>query len=114
VVNQRVKGECIMDKVFEKILEIENRAKEVYAEAVQKKEQIEDRLHDDIKIRKAEITEMTDAKIRQLVLSGEKELQEGIERINRKLQEKLMQLDEQVSKCATKWEDIIFSNVIGD
>lgn len=103
-----------MEEVFEKIIQIENRAKEVYQEALQEKEHLKEGLQQEIEQRGTEIREMSEAKIRQLIASGKEEVDERLDHINRLIREKLEQLDSHAAANAEQWEEIVFSNVIGD
>lgn len=103
-----------MEHVFEKIIEIENRAKEIYGEAIQEKDRLKSELAQVIQVREKEIGEMAGGKIRQLTASGKKDVEEKLERINTRIQEKLSQLEAEALQNANKWEELIFSHVIGD
>ena len=103
-----------MEQIFEKVIEIEQRAKEVYEDAVEQTKQMKETLQRDIQERENEIKEMAAAKIRQLSVSGEKDVDERLERINRQVQEKLSQLEAVALENAKKWEDLVFSKIIGE
>lgn len=103
-----------MEQVFEKIIDIENRAKEVYADAIDQKNQMKEVLQQEILQRGNEIREMADSKIRQLTASGKKDVDDKLDRINHQIQDKLSQLEAEASKNAIEWEDLIFSRIIGD
>ncbi|MBP7176451.1 MAG: hypothetical protein KBA53_09630 [Thermoclostridium sp.] len=103
-----------MEYVFKKIIEIDNRAKEIYEEAVAEKEQMKNFLAQDISKRENEIREMKQGKIDQLTSSGQRGVDEKLEWINRQIQEKLLQLENEASTNAKKWEEFVFSRVIGD
>lgn len=103
-----------MEQIFEKVIEIEQRAKEVYEDAVKQTKQMKEELQREIHERENEIKEMAAAKIRQLEASGKKDVDDRLERINRQVQEKLLQLDAIALENAKKWEDVIFSRIIGE
>ncbi len=103
-----------MEYVFKKIIEIENRAKEIYQEAVAGKEQMKDALAQEIGNREDDIRKMRQGKIDQLSSSGQRGVDEKLALINLQIQEKLSQLESEASTNAIKWEETIFSRVIGD
>lgn len=102
-----------MDQVFERILEIENRAREVYEEATREKKRMEDNLLRLTKEREAEIREMADAKIKELALEGKKDVDGKIHRIQRQTSEKIAFLDSECSKKYDEWVNHVFNQVIG-
>lgn len=103
-----------MEKVFERIIEIDRRAKEVYKEAVEEKENLHQELLQDINKRESEINEMAEARVQQMISSGRKDAEDRLDRINRQVREKLAFLDSQAAENARKWEELIFRNVTGD
>lgn len=103
-----------MDKIFEKILEIENSAKEVYGEAVQEERRLRELLRNEIAGREQEILKMAEERINQLFSQSKKDVDERTDRINRQVGEKLSELEEQYNKNAKQWEDTVFYNVIGE
>lgn len=103
-----------MEYVFEKVIEIEHRAKEAYADAVEQTKQMKETLQREILERENEIREMAEGKISQLKTSGKKDVDDKLERINRQIQEKLAMLEAEALKNAKMWEELVFSRIIGE
>lgn len=103
-----------MDKVFERVIEIENSAKELYKEAVIERERLLKETLLEIKDKGSEIQLMADEKIEQLITQSRKDVEVRINNINSSVKEKLLLMEEKYTKKAEEWEQQIFFNVIGE
>lgn len=103
-----------MDTVFKRVIEIDNRAKELYSEAVNERERIQQKTLQEIKNREAEIRLMADEKIKQLISQRRKDVEEKINGINDNMKEKLSVMEQKYTQNEDSWVQKIFLNVIGE
>jgi len=103
-----------MEWIFQRILEIENRAKEVFNEAVNESEMTKKDLLEEIDKKEYEIKLMADEKINQLITQSKKETDKKLDHLDRVLKEKLLFLTQLYEKSREEWENNIFNNVIGE
>jgi hypothetical protein len=103
-----------MEWIFQRIIEIENRAKEVFNEAVNKGEMAKKSLLEEIDKKETEIKLLADEKIKQLIMQNKKETDEKLNHLERVLKENLLFLEQAYVKNREEWENIIFNNVIGE
>ena len=103
-----------MERIFKRIIEIENRAKEVYSEGVQEEHNMKEALMHDINKREEQIRQMANEKISQLVMQGSKEIDEKISGMDNLVKKKLILLEAVSQKRSEEWEEAIFRDITGE
>jgi len=103
-----------VNDIFQRIIEIDNSAKELFMEAAAEKERIQQEIHHEIKNRESEIKLMAEEKIELLIDQNRKELERRINEINGNVQEILTAMEEKYNLNADSWVQKIFTNVIGE
>lgn len=103
-----------MNIIFKRVIEIDNRAKELYCEAAREKERLQQSTLTEIKGMESDIKLMADEKIERLISQSRKDLENKINDINNNLKEKLSAMEEKYIRNADMWEQKIFLNVIGE
>ncbi|HEY8499166.1 MAG TPA: hypothetical protein VIL89_00990 [Clostridia bacterium] len=103
-----------MEWIFQRILEIENRAKEVFNEAVNEGELVKKALLEEIDKKKFDIKLLADERIYQLITQSKKETSEKLNHLDKVLKEKLLFLEQLYERNKEEWENNIYINVIGE
>ncbi len=103
-----------MEEIFQRIIEIENRAKEVYEDAKQEEKRKKEAFFVEMKKKESEIQLMAEEKIKQLAMRSKEETKEKIDRMDRFIEEKLSHLEVVFDTNRNEWEDTIFRKVIGE
>lgn len=102
-----------MEKVIEKIIDIEHEAQGLVAEGYAQAEQIRICTLEDLKDMDARISKMSEKKINQLYKDNRKDADNRIASINEQKAMKMRLLEETVLKNRDMWENQIYNRILG-
>ena len=103
----------IMENIINQILEIDEKARQMIANAEKQKREILDKAHDSEVTVKEEWMERAKSRIESVEEVKRAESEEQILEINRQKQEKINKLDKAYNDNHIKWEKEILKNIIG-
>jgi len=103
-----------MDEIIKKIIDIENNAKEVYNNALEREKQILASAHREIQEKEIEIKETSDKRIMQLTEQSRRDVEERINRIQNRIEEKIRYMEQWFTENEQMLVETIFKKVIGD
>lgn len=103
-----------MDEIIKKIIDIENNAKEVYNNALEREKQILASAHREIQEKEIEIKETSNERIMQLTEQSRRDVEERINRIQSRIEEKIRYMEQWFTENEQMLVETIFKKVIGD
>ncbi|UZQ85372.1 hypothetical protein ODU73_002505 [Thermoclostridium stercorarium] len=101
-----------MNEIFRRIIEIDNRAKELFSEDAKERERLRQDTVREIESMRNQIRQMADEKIEQLVSQNRKDVDEKVKDINSAVAEKLTAMEEKYIQNADEWVERIFLSVV--
>lgn len=102
-----------MESIINQIIEIDEKARQMIADAEKKSKEILDKAHDNEVTVKEEWLERAKSRALKVEEYYRLESEEKIIEINKRKQEKIDKLDKIYNDNHTQWEDEIFKNIIG-
>lgn len=102
-----------MENIINQILKIDEKARQMIADAQKQKQNILDKANDSKGAVKEELMERAKSRLGKVEASEQAHSDEKILEINRIKQEKINKLDKIYNDNHIKWEKEIFNNIIG-
>ena len=102
-----------MESVIQRIISLEEKAKEIIAEAMEEERLIMAKGEAEVGAMAAHIQEMSDAKVGQLKGRTQYESDDRIIRIYQDTAMRMRMMEEQAEVDQARWEEEIFSRIVG-
>lgn len=102
-----------MESVIQRIIDLEEKAKEIIAGAMEEERLIMAKGEDEVSAMAAHIQEMSDAKVGQLKGRTQYESDDRIIRIYQDTAMRMRLMEEQAELDQARWEEEIFSRIVG-